>query len=69
MNYRNEHNDIRLTDDMERRMVRASANAEMRNTALSGDILGGAGGVVRMLRNMLREINFNMNDIGEARYS
>ncbi len=64
------HNtEFRLTDDLERRMVREMAREQMHNGSILQDLSRSTRHAINAVRGMLTEVNFRMGDIGEARYS
>lgn len=61
--------DFRLTDDMERRLVVEMARKEMRGGSIWHDAKRSVGHAINAVRSMVGEVSFEMDKIGEARYS
>lgn len=61
--------EFRLTDDLERRLVREMAYEHMHSAPVTGDVRRSLRHVFNAVRNLLSEINIRMGKIGEARYS
>jgi len=61
--------DFRLTDDMERRMVIEMARKEMHGGSVLQDAKRSVAHAISAVRSLVSEISFNMDKIGEARYS
>lgn len=61
--------DIRLTDDMERRLVREMAHKEMHGGSIWQDAKRSVSHAVAAVHSLVGEISFKMDKIGEARYS
>lgn len=61
--------DIRLTDDMERRLVREMAYKEMHGGSIWQDAKRSVSHAISAVRSLVSEISFKMDKIGEARYS
>jgi|GEM_PF-2907159 len=61
--------DFRLTDDMERRLVREMARKEIHGGSIWQDAKRSVNHAVAAVNAMIGEISFKMDKIGEARYS
>jgi hypothetical protein len=61
--------DLRLTDDMERRLVREMAYREIHGGSIWQDAKRSVSHAVAAVNSLIGEISFKMDKIGEARYS
>jgi len=61
--------DFRLTDDMERRLVREMARKETYNGSIWQDAKRSVSHAIAAANSLIGEISFKMDKIGEARYS
>lgn len=65
----NDHNDFRLTDDLERRLVRQMAREQLSSGSIRHDVTSSIRHGISAVRKLIDEVNVRMDRIGEARYS